>query len=51
MTATVPYILITILLVQGATLDGSLDGILFYMKPDFKKLASPTVSVLSLVAL
>ncbi|XP_035824707.1 sodium- and chloride-dependent GABA transporter 2 [Aplysia californica] len=37
-TATLPYILITILIIKGATLDGAGDGVLFYLKPDFSKL-------------
>ncbi|XP_035825223.1 sodium- and chloride-dependent neutral and basic amino acid transporter B(0+) [Aplysia californica] len=37
-TATLPYILLTILLIKGATLPGALDGVIFYLKPDFSKL-------------
>jgi len=36
--AIFPYILITILLVFSCTLEGALDGILFYIKPDFNRL-------------
>ncbi|XP_005096864.2 sodium- and chloride-dependent betaine transporter [Aplysia californica] len=35
-TATLPYILLTILLIKGATLPGALDGVIFYLKPDFR---------------
>ncbi|XP_035824773.1 sodium- and chloride-dependent betaine transporter [Aplysia californica] len=37
-TATLPYILLTVLLIKGATLPGALDGVIFYLKPDFSKL-------------
>ncbi|CAG5128757.1 unnamed protein product, partial [Candidula unifasciata] len=37
-TATVPYILLTLLIIQGATLPGAIDGVLFYIWPDFWKL-------------
>ncbi|CAL1546266.1 unnamed protein product, partial [Lymnaea stagnalis] len=37
-TATLPYILITVLIIKGATLPGAVDGVLFYISPDFSKL-------------
>ncbi|XP_021355804.1 sodium- and chloride-dependent glycine transporter 1-like [Mizuhopecten yessoensis] len=37
-TATLPYLLLTILLVHNLTLPGSLDGIVFFIKPNFKSL-------------
>ncbi|XP_067951409.1 sodium- and chloride-dependent betaine transporter-like [Watersipora subatra] len=42
-TATAPYILITILMVQGATREGSLDGVIYYIKPTFARLGDPRV--------
>ena len=36
--AIFPYVLITILLIFSCTLDGAVDGIIFYLKPDFNKL-------------
>ncbi|XP_013381022.1 sodium- and chloride-dependent glycine transporter 2 [Lingula anatina] len=42
-TAIFPYIMLTILLVRGLTLDGAVDGITFYLKPDFSKLADSRV--------
>ena len=37
-TATAPYIFFTILLIRGLTLPGALDGLKFYLVPDFSKL-------------
>ncbi|KAK3085594.1 hypothetical protein FSP39_005831 [Pinctada imbricata] len=34
-TVTLPYILFTVLLIRGLTLEGSLDGIIHYVKPSF----------------
>ncbi|KAL4240391.1 hypothetical protein ACF0H5_001181 [Mactra antiquata] len=42
-TATAPYILLTVLLIRGLTLDGAVDGVMWYITPDFSKLASPQV--------
>ncbi|XP_052094516.1 sodium- and chloride-dependent glycine transporter 1-like [Mytilus californianus] len=37
-TATIPYILLTVILIRGITLDGSINGIIVYLSPDFSKL-------------
>ena len=37
-TAVAPYIFLMILLVRGLTLDGAMDGLVFFLKPDFSKL-------------
>lgn len=42
-TSLFPYIILTILLIRGATLPGALEGILFYIKPDWSKLLKPDV--------
>ncbi|XP_021369982.1 sodium- and chloride-dependent glycine transporter 2-like isoform X2 [Mizuhopecten yessoensis] len=42
-TATLPYILLTVILVRGLTLPGSADGVLFYLTPDFTRLADMQV--------
>ena len=38
-TAFLPYVLIIVLLIRGITLPGALDGLKFYLLPDFAKLA------------
>ncbi|CAG5126380.1 unnamed protein product, partial [Candidula unifasciata] len=40
-TAIFPYIMLTVLLIRGVTLDGAVDGIIYYVKPDFNRLADP----------
>nr|KAG5700325.1 hypothetical protein BaRGS_002671 [Batillaria attramentaria] len=42
-TATFPYLMLTILLIRGLTLNGAGTGILYYLKPDFQKLSEPRV--------
>ncbi|XP_060080387.1 sodium- and chloride-dependent betaine transporter-like [Ylistrum balloti] len=37
-TATLPYLLLTVILVRSLTLDGAVDGIIYYIKPDFSRL-------------
>ncbi|XP_069110417.1 sodium- and chloride-dependent glycine transporter 2-like [Argopecten irradians] len=38
-SAFMPYILLTVILIRSLTLDGSVDGIIYFIKPDFTKLA------------
>ena len=42
-TATMPYVLLTILLIRGVLLPGAMDGIRFYLVPDLKALLKPGV--------
>ncbi|XP_046543832.1 sodium- and chloride-dependent glycine transporter 2-like [Haliotis rubra] len=42
-TATFPYILLTVLLIRGAMLDGAIDGVTFYLTPKWDRLADATV--------
>ena len=44
-SAVFPYILLLVLLIRGATLEGASDGILFYLTPNFSRLLEPTVSI------
>ena len=43
-TATFPYVVLIILVIFGATLEGAKDGIEFYLKPDISKLNDGKVS-------
>ncbi|XP_059613592.1 sodium- and chloride-dependent glycine transporter 1-like [Phlebotomus argentipes] len=42
-TALFPYVTLTALLIRGATLEGAIDGIIFYMNPEWDRLLSPRV--------
>ncbi|KAJ8305092.1 hypothetical protein KUTeg_017355, partial [Tegillarca granosa] len=42
-TATFPYVLLTVLLVRGLTLEGSEEGINYYLTPTFEKITDPNV--------
>lgn len=39
-TATFPYVMLLILLIRGVTLPGALDGIYYYLSPDWNRLAN-----------
>uniref|UniRef100_A0A3Q1G9V4 Transporter n=1 Tax=Acanthochromis polyacanthus TaxID=80966 RepID=A0A3Q1G9V4_9TELE len=41
-TSTLPYVVLTIFLIRGLTLKGSLNGIKFLFTPDLTELANPT---------
>ena len=38
-----PYLMLTVLVIRGATLPGAAKGIEYYVKPEMSKLANPTV--------
>lgn len=42
-TALFPYVILAILLVVSVLQDGAIDGIIFFIKPDFNKLLDPIV--------
>lgn len=42
-TATSPYVLMFVLLIRGVTLDGAIDGIRYYLLPDWQRLQDPQV--------
>ena len=50
LTVTLPYIILTILLIRGATLPGAAKGILYFIKPDFKLLLKMQVSIYATVS-
>ncbi|KAK3083343.1 hypothetical protein FSP39_020166 [Pinctada imbricata] len=42
-TATFPYLVLLALLIRGLTLDGAVNGIVYYLKPDLTRLMDPQV--------
>ncbi|KAG5680362.1 hypothetical protein PVAND_009871 [Polypedilum vanderplanki] len=42
-TATFPYVILTALLIRSLTLEGSYEGIMFYITPQWERLLSPGV--------
>lgn len=42
-TSTFPYLILMILLVRGLTLEGSREGVLYYITPQWHRLASAEV--------
>ncbi|XP_042874981.1 sodium-dependent dopamine transporter-like [Penaeus japonicus] len=42
-TATMPYVIMTVLLIRGALLPGAADGLLYYIKPSISALKKPQV--------
>ncbi|XP_068235659.1 sodium-dependent dopamine transporter-like [Palaemon carinicauda] len=40
-TATMPYVILTLLLIRGALLPGAADGLLYYIKPSISALSNP----------
>lgn len=42
-TVLFPYVMLTALFIRGVTLKGALDGIMFYIIPDWKALTKPAV--------
>jgi SNF family Na+-dependent transporter len=42
-TAFFPYIVLTILLIRGLTLDGSVDGIIYFLLPKWDQLLNAKV--------
>lgn len=42
-TALFPYVVLTTLLIRALTLPGAVNGIIFYLKPDWSRLASAAV--------
>uniref|UniRef100_A0A8W8N846 Uncharacterized protein n=1 Tax=Magallana gigas TaxID=29159 RepID=A0A8W8N846_MAGGI len=43
-TAIFPYLMLIVLMFRGVTLPGAVDGIIYYLKPDFNKLLEPRVT-------
>ena len=43
-TALFPYVVLFTLLGRGLTLPGAMDGVMFYLKPQWHELLNPKVS-------
>ena len=43
-TATLPYLMMFVMLIRGLTLPGAAEGIKFYLTPDFSRLGHFSVS-------
>ncbi|KAI5623797.1 hypothetical protein C0J50_16478, partial [Silurus asotus] len=43
LTATLPYVMLLMLLIRGLTLPGAMQGVIFYLYPDFQRLLDPQV--------
>jgi len=43
-TATFPYVMLTVLVVRGASLPGAVQGITYFFYPNWRQLAAPEVS-------
>lgn len=44
-TATFPYVVLTILFIRGITLDGAINGIKYYLTPQWEKVLDAKVGV------
>ena len=44
-TATVPFLFLGIMFVRGVTLNGSIDGMKAFIRPDFEKLLTFQVNI------
>ncbi|XP_063846472.1 sodium-dependent nutrient amino acid transporter 1-like [Scylla paramamosain] len=42
-TALFPYVVLVMLLIRGVTLPGAIDGVLYFVTPEWQKLLDPTV--------
>ncbi|CAG06374.1 unnamed protein product, partial [Tetraodon nigroviridis] len=42
-TATLPYVMLLVLLIRGLTLPGAMEGVLYYLLPEVSQLADPQV--------
>ena len=47
-TSLFPYLVLIVLFVRGITLEGAKEGIVYYLSPEWERLASATVSKLKM---